>query len=276
MPPVPLPSGRGLSALIPGAGAPSAATPPAGFGPFVDSIHQQNLAVLVRRFGLSTAVGCHRPRHGEDRAYVVAPEFATLEPTEAMVRFDQVRRVLDQRSGNHVIETESGALVGTVSSGPQSRSAYLLSEPVAESPDRTAADARSELVDAAARMGDLVHTLVATMRRPDPAEIDVEVRPEGADAHRVVVTVRGPGIDPVSSVVVGPTVMQSAAVAAARTLDPDARLLTLRRAEVGTDTMVLAVVSTGGRPPAMAAASLRDGEDAAAARAAYRAAAFGA
>ena len=70
--------------------------------------------------------------------------------------------------------------------------------------------------------------------------------------------------------------MDSAAVAAARTIDPDARLLTLRRAQVGSEPMILAVVSLGGRPPTMAIASLRDGEDAAAARAAYRAAAFAA
>lgn len=276
MPAVPLPSGRGLSALIPGAAAPPTPAPPTGFAAFVDSIHQQNLAVLVQRFGLSTAVGCHRPRQGEDRAYVVVPEFATLEPTAAMMLLDQVRRVLDQRSGHHRIEREGDALIGVVSSGPQSRAAYLLSEPAGEAGDRTTADVRSEMIDAAAGMGDLVHSLEATMRRPDPAEIDVTVQSEGADAHRVVVHVSGPAVDPVSSVVVGPTVMPSAAVAAARTLDPDARLLTLRLAQVGPDTMVLAVVSAGGRSPAMAVASLRNGEDAAAARAAYRAAAYGA
>ncbi len=276
MPSVPLPSGSGLSALIPGAGTPSVLTPPAGLGPFVDAIHQQNLVALVERFGLSTAVGCHRPLRGEVGVYVAAPEFVALQPTEAMGLFDQVRRVLDQRSGHHVIETERGALVGVVSSGPQSRAAYLLTDPAGDGDDRTSGRARLELVDAAAGMGDLVHSLEATMRRPDPAEIDVEVRAGGPGAQRVVVRVHGPGVDPVPSVVVGPTVMQSAAVAAARTLDPDARLLTLRRAQVGSEPMVLAVVSAGGRRPAMAMASLRDGEDAAAARAAYRAAAFGA
>ena len=273
MPPAPHPSGRGLSALIPGAGAPSHPTPPPGACAFVLSIHEQNLAALVARFGLSTAVGCHRPRHDDDRAYVVAPEFATLVPTEAMTLFDRVRRVLDQRSGHHRVQTDRGPLVGVLSSGPQWRSAYLLSEPGGDG-DRTAAT-RSELVDAATRMSDLVHSLESTMRRPDPATIDIQVRPEGG-AHRVEVEVRGPGVPPVSSVAIGPTVLQSAAIAAARTLDPDARLLTLRRARVGSNAMVLAVVSAGGRPPAMALASLRDGEDAAAARAAYRAAAYGA
>ncbi len=276
MPPVPFPPGRGLSALIPGAGAPPAPTPPAGFAAFVDSIHQQNLAVLAQRFGLSTAVGCHRPHRGDDRVYVVAPRFSTLEPTAAMVLFDQVRRVLDQRSGHHRMDTERGSLLGVISFGPRSRAAYLLAGPTIEGGGQPQGQRDAELVDAATGMGDLVHSLEATMRRPDPAEIDVEVQPEGSGAHRVVVQVRGPGVDPVPSVVVGPTVMQSAAVAAARTLDPDARLLTLRRAQVGSDPMVVAVVSAGGRPPAMAMASLRDGEDAAAARAAYRAAAYGA
>jgi hypothetical protein len=265
-----------LSALIPGAGAPLVPAPPAGSAAFVDSIHRQNLAVLAQRFGLSTAVGCHRPHRGDDRVYVVAPEFATLEPTAAMVLFDQVRRVLGQRSGHHRIDTEGDALLGVVSFGPQSRAAYLFAGSTVGGGGQPQGERDTELVDAATGMGDLVHSLEATMRRPDPAEIDVEVQPEGSGAHRVVVQVRGPGVDPVPSVVVGPTVMQSAAVAAARTLDPDARLLTLRRAQVGSDPMVVAVVSAGGRPPAMAMASLRDGEDAAAARAAYRAAAFGA
>lgn len=261
--------------MIPGAGTPPLPVLPAGFGEFVDSIHQQNLAVLVQRFGLATAVGCHRPRRGDDRVYVAAPAFAGLEPTAAMVLFDQVRQVLDQRTAHRRIETEHGVLVGVASSGPQSRAAYLLAEPTDENGHRSPAEHRSEVVEVADGMCDLVHSLEATMRRPDPAEIDVEVEPAEPGAHRVVVQVRGPGVDPVPSVVVGRSVMQSAAVAAARTLDPDARLLTLRRAQVGSDAMVLAVVSAEGRRPAMAMASLRDGEDAAAARAAYRAAAFG-
>jgi hypothetical protein len=193
-----------------------------------------------------------------------------------MQLFDHVRRVLDQRTARHRIETEHGDLVGVVSSGPQSRAAYLLSEPNADGGAQHSADATSELVDAARGMGDLVHSLEATMRRPDPAQIDVVVEPTENGVHRVQVEVQGPDIQPVPSVVVGPSAMESAAVAAARTIDPDARLLTLRRADVGADSMVLAVVSLGGRPPTMAIASLRDGEDAAAARAAYRAAAFAA
>ena len=274
MHPVAPPPGRGLSALIPGAGPLAAPELPPGFAAFIDSVHQQNLHVLAERFDLAVAVGCHRPRQGDDRVYVAAPEFATLAPTEAMEFFDHARRVLEQRSSRHRIETDQGDFVGVMSSGPQSRSAYLLAEPRVDGDAQHTESRITDLVDAAEAMGDLVHSLEATMRRPDPAQIDVAVEATENGAHRVHVDVQGPGVEPVPSVVVGPSVMESAAVAAARTIDPDARLLTLRRAEVGSDPMVLAVVSLGGRPPTMAIASLRDGEDAAAARAAYRAAAF--
>lgn len=273
MPPDPPPTGRGVSAFIP-SGPVTAAELPPGFAAFVDSIHEQNLAVLSQRFDLQVAIGCHRPRRGGDRVYVAAPGFSTLTPTAAMKLFDLVRRVLDQRISPQRIESDDGDLVGVLSSGPLSRAAYLLSDPGAGGDAGEPADRRTELVDAAEGMGRLVHSLEATMRRPDPAQIDVVVEPNGNGVQRVRVDVRGPGADPVVSVAVGSSVMESAAVAAARTIDPDARLLTLRRAEVGPDAMVLAVVSLGGRPPTMAVASMRDGEDAAAARAAYRAAAF--
>ena len=208
--------------------------------------------------------------------YVAAPEFAQLVPTRAMELFDHVRRVLEQRTSHHLVESEQGVFVGVKSSGPQSRAADLLTEPNVDGDAERTADRTTTLVGAAEGMADLVHSLEATMRRPDPAQIKVAVEPADNGVHRVLVEVRGPGIEPVPSVAVGPSVMDSAAVAAARTIDPDARLPTLRRARVGSEPMILAVVSLGGRPPTMAIASLRDGEDAAAARAACRAAAFAA
>ena len=271
---VPPPPGRGLAALIPEVGPADPPTLPAGFAAFIDSVHQQNLDVLAERFDLPVAIGYHRPRQGTDRVYVAAPDFERLAPTRAMELFDHVRRVLDQSGSHHRLETEQGSFVGVVSAGPQSRSAYLLSEPSGQGDTSDAGDPTAELVDAARGMGDLVHSLEATMRRPDPAHIVVAVEPAESGAHRVQVDVQAPDVEPVPSVVVGPSVMESAAVAAARTIDSDARLLTLRRTDVGPNPMVLAVVSLGGRAPTMAIASLRDGENAAAARAAYRAAAF--
>ncbi len=242
----------------------------------VDSLHEQNLRLLAERFSLTMAIAVHRSRSAADRIQVVAPEFGSLAPTDAMVLFDQVRLVLERRAPSAEIEAGEGIRVGVVTSGPLSRAAYLLGDlDPPGAPDENGDEAtrrRAQLVSAAAGLGGLVHSLEATARRPDPADVAVDVIAE-AGVHRVSVRISAPGCEPVESVAVGPHPARAAAVAAARSIDPDARLVTLRCTEVGGVPVVLAVVSIGRGAPAMGMASARGGPNAAVARAAYRAAA---
>ncbi|MFA9565780.1 MAG: MarR family transcriptional regulator, partial [Acidimicrobiales bacterium] len=58
--PVAPPPGRGLSALIPGAGPLAAPQLPSGFAAFIDSVHQLNLTALAGAMNVTKATMSER------------------------------------------------------------------------------------------------------------------------------------------------------------------------------------------------------------------------